>query len=153
MASRITVSSSSQCEPARDAVVDRRHHGVVESIAVEVHPESVDLGPQETFERVTSSALRSALSHGAEVDDLDAGVFDPLAPCLGGLPRVAPGELDDILIADQGTASLEVGDDARPSPGDQCQIHGRGLPVRLGLGLIEVGVTVDEQQPEAASPP
>ena len=114
MASRITRLQFVPVESAREAVVDRRHHGVVESIAVEVHPESVELGPQETLERVTERrAPLPRSSHGAEVDDLDAGVFDPLAPGLGGLLRVAPAELDDILIADQRTAALEVGDDAR----------------------------------------
>ena len=74
-------------------------------------------------------------------------------PASAASSRVTPGELDDILIANQGMASFEVGDDVRPSPRDQRQIHRRGLPVRLGLGLVEVGVAVDEQQPEAPSPP
>jgi hypothetical protein len=33
------------------------------------------------------------------------------------------------------------------------QVHRRGFAVRIDLGLVEVGVAVDEEQPEAAAPP
>jgi hypothetical protein len=62
----------------------------------------------------------------------------------GGLLRISPPELDHIFVEDQRTATFEVGDDVRTSAGGQRQIHRSGLAVGLGVGLVDVGVAIDE---------
>ena len=73
-------------------------------------------------------------------------------PCCLGLLGVAAGERDDIGVANQGPPAFQVGDDERPAPGHQRQVHRRSLAGRLRLGLVEVGMAVDEEQPGTPAP-
>ena len=67
-------------------------------------------------------------------------------PASFGLLRVAAADMDDILVPDQRSPPVEVRDDAGTPSGGQREVHRRRFAVGLGLGLVEVGVTVDEQQ-------
>ena len=60
---------------------------------------------------------------------------------------------DDICVADQWQISFERRHDVRSAAGCQCKIRRGGLAVGVRLGLVKVGVAVDEQQPEARAPP
>lgn len=140
-------------QPARQAVIHRRHYGVIENVAVEVDPEAVEFGAKEVLEPVLGGALDSSPPNGGKVDHHDGGVLDTLAPSLRGLGGVSPGELDDVLIQYQRTAALQVGHDIRSSAGSQRQFHRSGLAVGLGFRLVEVGVPVDEEQPVTPAAP
>ena len=59
--------------------------------------------------------------------------------------------MHDVVVPDQGRAPVQVRHDARTATRSEGEVHGRGLAVRFGCGLEEVGVAVDEQEPVAAS--
>jgi hypothetical protein len=140
-------------QATRKPIVHGRHRGVIQRVAVHVDPESVELRSNKALERARRGGGHSLVPHGREVDHEDCGVFDALTPSLGRLGLVSTGELDDILVEDQRPATLEVGEEFRATAGGQGQIHRRDLAVRLRLGLVEVHVPIDEQQPMAAAPP
>ena len=77
------------------------------------------------------------------------------APGSGWLPsaglflRVPEADDDRVLGADEGRAALYVADRWRPVAGDQREVHGRRFARGLGRRLVEVGVTVEEQEPGA----
>ena len=84
-ASRIAASSSSQRKPSREPVVDCRHDGVVEDVAVDMDPEAVDLGPRQVLDSILGRALHAPLAHLGKIDHADCGVLDALASGLVGL--------------------------------------------------------------------
>jgi hypothetical protein len=143
----------SPAQPAGQPVIHGRHDGIIEGIAVDVDPEAVELGRNQALESVRRSSLHSQPAQCRKVDDRDGGVLDALAAGPGRLLRIPPRELDDVFVADQRAATLEVGHDVRTPAGGQGQIHGRGLAVGLGVRLVEVGVAIDEQQPVTPAPP
>ena len=68
------------------------------------------------------------------------------------LLRIAEAERDDVFVAHQWPQSFEIRQQLRAVAGREREIHRRRLAVRIGLGLIEIGVPVDEQQSVAAAP-
>ena len=68
-----------------------------------------------------------------------------------GVLGIAAPERDDVLVAHQRPAALEVRHHRRTAARGQREVHRRRLAVGLGLGLVEVGVTVEEEQPVAAA--
>jgi len=79
----------------------------------------------------------------------DRRCLDPLAAVVIGVLRITPAEHDNIFVSNQRLQPFQVGDAIGPAPGRERQVHRRGFAVRLGLGLIEVGMTVQEQQARA----
>ena len=143
-----------QLGPAQSAgqsVVDGRHQGVVDGVAVEVHPHPGELRSVEVGEGIPGGALGSALPDRRQVDDGDGGVLDALAAGLLGLVGVTPSEHRDVFVSDQRSATLEVGQQARTPARGERQVHRGGLTAGIGFRLVEVGVPVDEQQPVAAA--
>ena len=84
-------------------------------------------------------------ANGGEVDHLDTRILDALAAVVIGVLRITPAEHDNILVSNQRLQPFQVGDEIGPAPGRERQVHRRGLAVRLGIGLIKVGMTVQEQ--------
>ena len=138
-------------QPAWQPVIHCRHDGVIEHVAVDVDPESFQTGAHEVLNRFSRRALHAPTPNIKKVDHLDRRVLDALAPGFGGLLSVSSGELDDVIVQDQWTASLQVDNDLRTPACDQRQVHRSGLPVWLGFGLVEVGVSIDEQEPIASA--
>ena len=66
---------------------------------------------------------------------------------------VAEPEHHRVLVAHQGAAALEVGEELGAAAGDEAELHRGGLAGGLGLRLVEVGVPVEEQQAVAAAAP
>ena len=64
---------------------------------------------------------------------------------------VAEAEHYDVFVAEQGASALEVGDQVGTASGDKGEVHRGGLAGWFGLGLVEVGVAVQEQQAVAAA--
>jgi hypothetical protein len=62
-----------------------------------------------------------------------------------GVLGVAEPEHHDVLVAEEGAPALEVGDQVGAASGDESELHRGGLAGWLGLGLVEVGVSVEEQ--------
>jgi hypothetical protein len=63
----------------------------------------------------------------------------------GGVVGVAEPEHHQVLITEEGASALQVGDQVRAAPGDEGQFHRGGLAGWFGLGLVEIGVAVQEQ--------
>ncbi len=66
---------------------------------------------------------------------------------------VAERERHHVFVAHQWASALDVRDDLGTAPGNESQFHRRGLAGRLGFGLVEVCVAVDEQEAVAAAAP
>ena len=64
---------------------------------------------------------------------------------------VAAAERDHVVRVDQRPEALELGHDRRPMPRDEREVRRRGLAVHVGIGLVVIGVSVDEEQPETAA--
>ena len=151
MASRSTVSSSDQVSPSGQPVVDRWHQGVVNRIAVEVHPDPGELGAMEAAECVTGGAFGSSLPDRRQVDHGDRCVLDALTAGLLGLGGVSPPEVGDIFVPDQRSQAVEVGEHPWTPARSEGEVHRSRLSARFGRWLVEVGVPIDEQQPVAAA--
>src|SRR5262249_49960350 len=76
-----------------------------------------------------------------------AGRAYVLAPVLPLLLSVAEAERYDVFVAHERLETVNVGYDVGASTGDDSQVHRGNLAVWLRLGLIKVGVAVDEEQP------
>jgi hypothetical protein len=66
---------------------------------------------------------------------------------------VAKSEGDDVFWNDQRSSPFDIGKERGTTSGRERQLHRRRFTGRFGVGLVVVGVAVDEEQPEAASPP
>jgi hypothetical protein len=65
--------------------------------------------------------------------------------------RVAKSEQNHVLGSHERPASFYVGEQRGPIAGRKRQVHRRRFTVRIDLGLIEVGMTVDEQETKASA--
>jgi hypothetical protein len=66
---------------------------------------------------------------------------------------VAATDCHDVLVPNQRTLTLKVGHDNRTAARGERKFHRCRLTVRLRLGLIEIGMTIEEQQPVTPAPP
>jgi hypothetical protein len=87
-------------QPAGQPVINGRHDGIIERIAVNVDPEAVELGGNKALQGVRRRLLHPPLPQGRKVDHDDGGVLDALAASLGGLLGISPRQLDDVFVAD-----------------------------------------------------
>ena len=71
---------------------------------------------------------------------------------LGNL-GVAAAQYHDVLVPNQRTPTLKVGYNNRTAACGERKFHRCGLTVRLRLGLIEIGVTIEKQQPVTPATP
>ena len=78
---------------------------------------------------------------------------DVLAAVLPLLLLVAIAEGDDVLLTHQRSQAVEVGQHGGAVSRHDREIHGSHLAVRLRLGLVEVGMPIQEEQPVAAQAP
>src|SRR5262245_43042514 len=95
----------------------------------------------------------AAFANLGEIDNRNRGVFDTLAAVRLGNLGVAAPQYHDVLFPYQRTPTLEVGHNARTAAGGERKFHRCRLTIRLRLRLIEIGVTIEKQQPVAAAPP
>ena len=65
---------------------------------------------------------------------------------------IAKSECHGVRRTYQGTTVLEVCQERRTVPGCEGEIHGGGLAVWIRRRLVEVGVSIDEQQAEPTAP-
>ena len=56
-------------QPARQSVVHRRHDGIIENVAVKVHPEALEVGAEKAFDRVPGLFQRGGAIQNARVGD------------------------------------------------------------------------------------
>ncbi len=84
-------------QTAREPIVDGRHHGVIEHVAVEMDPEPIQLGLLKDVERQACDTPHPEPSHVDQVDDVDQRVFNALAACLAGFLGVSTAHYRDVL--------------------------------------------------------
>src|SRR4029453_19072804 len=75
-----------------------------------------------------------------------------LAAVLMLFVSVPESECHRVRRTDQGTTVFEVGQECRTVSGREGEIHGGSLAVWIRRRLVEVGVSIDEQQAEATVP-
>jgi hypothetical protein len=95
----------------------------------------------------------AAFANLGEIDNRNRGVFDTLAAMRLGNLGVAAAQYRNVLVPNQRTPTLKVGYNNRTAARDERKFHRCGLTVRLRLGLIEIGVTIEKQQPVTPAPP
>lgn len=66
---------------------------------------------------------------------------------------ITPSDRHDILVADERRSPFQVGDDDGSPARGQSKVHRRRLAGGLGLRLVEVGVTIEEQETIPADAP
>ena len=132
-------------EPTGQAVVDRRHDGIVQDVGVEVNPEARELAAPEVVERLRGDFLCAERLHRGEVVDLHSGIPDVPAAVVSGLLRVAVTEHDHVLFGDQRPSTLDVGEHGRAVAGDDSEVHVGDGACRRCLGVVEVRVSVQEE--------
>ena len=140
-------------QPARHAVIDSRHDGVIEHISIEVHPDPEELGSGQVLDGATGCFACAAFANLGEIDNRNRGVFDTLAAMRLGNLGVAAPECHDVLVPNQRTPTLKVGYNNRTAARGERKFHRCRLTVRLRLGLIEIGMTIEKQQPVTAAAP
>src|SRR5262245_23052179 len=96
---------------------------------------------------------RAAFANLGEIDNRNRGVFDTLAAVRLGNLGVAAPQYHDVLVPNQRTPTLKVGHNARTAARGERKFHRCRLTLRLRLRLIEIGVTIEKQQPVTPAPP
>src|SRR5690349_17214005 len=139
-------------QAAGNAKVHGGHDGVVETIGIDMDPESVEVAAAQMLNRCFSGA--------SGADALDAGKIkctqltrQRLAAKFCLVLGVAKAERDSISRSDQRRVTIEVSERSRSVTGDQGQVHRGGLAIRLRFRLKEVGLSVDEKQSVTAPSP
>jgi hypothetical protein len=147
---------SAQLVPAQavgKAVVDGGHDRVVEHVGVEVDPEAVGtVLALEVRESVAGGTLDSVPAHRRQVERPEVR-WERLAALGSGGVGVPVREHDHILVAHERPAAFQVRDDFGATAGNERQVHRCRLAARFGLGLVEVGVPVEEEQAIPSAPP
>jgi len=135
-------------------VVNRPHDRLVKHISVEVNPESVGRAaiPHQVFSSAAGGLASAEATDLVAVDD-HHGSGQWLAPKPLPVGAIAACEHAHVLVTHQRPATLDVGNDIRPATRSERQVaRGSCAAQRAGLGLIEIGVSVDVQQAIAATP-
>src|SRR5262249_50959722 len=140
-------------QPARHAVVNSRHDRVIEHISIEVHPDADDLGSGQLLDGAMDYFACAAFANLGEIDNRNRGVFDTLATVRLGNLGVAAPQYHDVLVPNQRTSTLKVGYNNRTAARGERKFHRCRLALRLRLRLIEIGMTIEKQQPVTAAPP
>jgi hypothetical protein len=130
-----------------------RHDGVVEHIGIQVYPEADDLRIGQVPDGVEGCVACAAFANLGEINNPDRCVFDTLTAVRLGILGVAALERHHVLVPDQRASALKIGYDIGPAAGGERKIHRCRLTVWLSLGLVEVGVAIEEQQPVTAAAP
>ena len=89
----------------------------------------------------------SQLTHLVKLESADRGFSDVLTAVLSRFFSVAKAERHDVFITHERFESVDVSQHGGTSAGDDRQIHRGNFAIRLCFRLIEVGVTVNEEQP------
>ena len=105
---------------------------------------------REVCDGVAGGGLDAATANPREIDCTQFR-RQRLTSVRGLLLRIAVPERDDVLIVHQRAATFDVRQDVGTMARGERQLHGRCFAVRVRLGIVEIGVTIDEQQPVAAS--
>ena len=143
-------------EAVRPRIIDGLHDRFVEHVGVDVDPEAAvrAVVAGQVGDGVAGRRGGAELTDPITVDDRH-GFREWLAVAPVPVGGVAAGEHDHIVVADQRLPLLQVTHDVRAPAGDEGEIAGgrRSTVERVHLGLVEVGVAVDVQQPVAPAPP
>src|SRR5215211_1915007 len=133
-------------QAAGEVVVDGGHDGVVEDVDVEVDPEPGGAAlALQVGEGVAGRPPGTSVADRRQVQGVDGRSQGP-ASLGGGMVGVAEAEHHHVFVAEERAPALEVGDQLRAAAGDQGEFHRGGLARGFGLGLVEVGMAVEEQQ-------
>src|SRR5215203_5096593 len=91
------------------------------------------------------------LAHGRQIDGMNRPRqrLASIGGCLGG---IAKPQHDHVLVPHERSPTLEIRHKLRTPSGDEGKLHRSGLTRGLSLGLIEVGVSVKEQQAVTTPP-
>src|SRR5215471_19881086 len=88
---------------------------VVEDIRIEMDPKAVEFWLGQALDCTSRRGFDSERAYGRQIKQLDARVFDALATVLVRIHRVAAPKNDNILVAYQRPAFLDVRDGQRPA--------------------------------------
>ena len=138
-------------ETIRQAVIDGGHDAVVEAIGIQMDEEAFHLRPGQSVECRLHRPLDAHLPDRGQVEGQDVG-RQRLAAVLTLFVSVPESECHGVRRTDQGTTVFEVGQERRTVPGREGEIHGGSLAVWIRRRLVEVGVSIDEQQAEPTAP-
>ena len=134
-------------------VVDGRHQIVVENIDVEVYPESLDTWAGDRGQRLPEGARRAAFADFRTVNDRDGRVADVLVENVVVVAEHAVPDQRDVLVPDEWPQPVQVSEDLRAASRHQGEVERRDLAVRLVVGVLKVGVAVDEDKAVTAAAP
>ena len=124
---------------------------VVEAIGIEMNEEAFDVRPRHSFKGRVHRLIDAPLPDRGQVKAQDVR-RQRLAAVLTLFVRVPKSERHGVRRTDQRTTLFEVCHERRTVPGREREIHRRRLAVWIRRRLVEVGVSVDEEQPEPAAP-
>ena len=132
-------------QPARHAVVNSRHDRVIEYIGIKVHPDTDELGSRQVLDDAMYCFACAAFANLGEIDNRNGCVVDTLAAMRLGNLGVAAPECNNVLVLNQPTLTLRIGHDNRTAARSERKFHRCRLTIRLRLGLIEIGMSIQKQ--------
>src|ERR1035441_10193233 len=140
-------------EAAGVPVVDGRHQIVVENIDVEVHPEPLGTWTGDRGYCFSQGARSAAFADFRAVNDRDGRVANVLVENVVVVAEHAVPDQRDVLVPDEWPQPVQVSEDLRAASGHQGEVERRDLAVRLVVGVLKVGVAVDEDKAVTAAAP